>query len=206
MPDNQYPNAVGIDIAKKNGVREAVDNAASNLLLDDRELQRIPGYPGDRRINFGAELRIQTGSRAPIERRTLVYIFYSGRMVLNPHSAVPRVRRRNSSWLRGATCPDSISASRSRAIAIPPRSVSGSASQAVTSSRLSQASNAKRSRSRGGKRSNSSSSFSTVPIAQSVPALGHDSHPAIGAFGGPPAFGLKRAKESSAEPASQFCL
>ncbi len=64
MPDNQYPNAVGIDIAKKNGVREAVDNAASNLLLDDRELQRIPGYPGDRRINFGAELRIQTGSRS----------------------------------------------------------------------------------------------------------------------------------------------
>ena len=119
VADDQYPDAIGSDDAIQDRVRESMNDAAPELRLDDRKLQRIASDPRQHRVDFAPKFRIQFRTGTPIVSRSLVYIVYGRGMELNPHSAVPRVRRRNSSEVRAVTCPDSTAASRSRATAIP---------------------------------------------------------------------------------------
>src|SRR5680860_19621 len=95
MPDDQYSNHFVVNKAKQNRVWETLNKRAANATFDDRIPKRVGQNSRNGRVDFGSKLVAEASTVLVIECDGVIEIGCSERLILNPHSGSPPVRRKN---------------------------------------------------------------------------------------------------------------
>ena len=96
MADHQHADCVFANDAKQDSVWETVHETTAHTALDNGVLGWTCASSFDGRIDLGPKLVTEPSALLVVVHDGVIEIGYGERVILNPHSEPPPVRRKNS--------------------------------------------------------------------------------------------------------------